>query len=61
MKSFKDFLKKRRIAKANAEKAKILAKKKPESYWATGPGRRDQSPSNTSSGDMWINQTWNNQ
>ncbi len=62
MKSFNEFLKKRRIAKADADKARIEAKKRPESYWTVGSGRPNQKPiSNTSSGDMWNNQTWNNQ
>jgi len=61
MKTFKEFLRKRRIAAADAEKARIEAEKRPESYWTTGSGRRDQYISNTSSsGDMWNNQTWNN-
>jgi hypothetical protein len=63
MKTFKEFLRKRRIAAADADKARIEAKKRqrPESYWTTGPGRPNQTTSNTSSsGDMWNNQTWNN-
>lgn len=51
----------KRAKEAAITKAKMDAKKRPESYWTTGPGRPNQPAANTS-GDMFTgNQTWNNQ